>query len=110
MRALALSALMALALVACKPEPGPPRLEPVGAARVEAERKACEADGGIWSSGAFGSICARRTKDANQSCRKESDCEGVCLARSMTCAPVRPLLGCNEVLTDAGTRATLCVD
>lgn len=109
MRGIAMM-LGGLALLAgCTPE-APEPLEPVGPARVVAAQAACEEGGGLWSRGAFGGVCTRLTGDAGKSCRKAGDCEGVCLARSMSCAPVVPLLGCNEVLSDTGMRATLCVD
>ncbi|MDV7272249.1 hypothetical protein RYZ20_15245 [Thioclava sp. A2] len=102
---------LALFLAACQPDaPKPKTLEPVGEARLELERVACKENGGRWVMGGFRAVCERTPKDANKSCSKESDCEGVCLARSRTCAPVVPLLGCNEVLTDYGMVATLCVD
>ena len=104
-------ALVALALTAaCQPEPE--RLPPVGEELVALQRAQCEADGDIWgragAEGAF--ICFRRTRDAGQRCTRADDCSGACLARSGTCSPLDPLIGCEEVLTSSGTRATLCVD
>ena len=55
-------------------------------------------------------ICIQPTRDGGKRCTRESQCDGVCLARSGTCAPVKPLLGCNEVLQDNGVRATLCIE
>lgn len=84
------------------PEPAPP----------SAEQRACTAKGGIWSATGASPLrtCLTPTRDAGKSCRKESDCDGLCLARSRTCAPVKPLFGCNDILQADGTRATLCMD
>lgn len=73
---------------------------------------ACEKRGGsfvaIGRSGAM--TCQMPTRDGGKQCRRESDCEGVCLARSNTCAPVKPLLGCQSILQDDGRRVELCID
>ncbi len=72
---------------------------------------ACEKKKGNWSSaGGKSRICLFNTKDSGKQCTRESDCEGACLARSGTCAPIRPLLGCNEILQDNGARVTLCIN
>lgn len=72
----------------------------------------CEKQGGNWDeAGKTGAkTCFKRTGDAGKQCRKQSTCESVCLARSGTCAPVKPLFGCNDILQDDGSRVTLCVD
>jgi hypothetical protein len=79
---------------------------------IENQRQACTAAGGQFGKGGASDvyICYQRTKDANQSCSAGTDCQGLCLARSQSCAPVTPLLGCQDILTDSGTRATLCLD
>jgi hypothetical protein len=109
MRVLALLAL--LALLGCR-EAAEPALEPVGAARVEAERSACERLGGVFTSSAAGRplACVRPTRDAGRQCRTGSDCAGACLARSNTCAPFVPLFGCHEVITPTGGRVVECLD
>jgi hypothetical protein len=108
MRAALLLALLALA--ACREAPPPP-LEPVGAARVEVERTACERRGGALQSSPRGTLaCVRTLPDAGRQCRAASDCAGACLARSGTCAPFAPLFGCHEVLTPTGARVTECLD
>jgi hypothetical protein len=72
---------------------------------------ACERKRGTWAATEGGlRICIRPTKDGGKRCTRESQCEGVCLARSQTCAPAKPLLGCNEVLQDNGMRATECIE
>ncbi|MGR3290123.1 MAG: hypothetical protein ACU0C9_02845, partial [Paracoccaceae bacterium] len=55
-------------------------------------------------------VCYQDTKDANKSCAVSTDCQGLCLARSRTCSPVIPLLGCHEVLGRLGVRSTLCIE
>lgn len=74
--------------------------------------RACRATGGIWSRTGTAAIftCLQPTPDANAPCRRQSDCDGLCLARSRTCAPVKPLFGCNDIVQDDGTEATLCLD
>ncbi|MGP3697514.1 hypothetical protein [Rhodobacter sp. NSM] len=54
--------------------------------------------------------CVRTPRDAGKRCTRESDCSSRCLARSQTCAPFDPLLGCNDILDDQGRRITLCLD
>jgi|JI10StandDraft_1071094.scaffolds.fasta_scaffold78004_3 hypothetical protein len=72
---------------------------------------ACEKKKGRWvSTGGKAHTCVFTTKDANKHCTRESQCEGACLARSGTCSPVKPLLGCNEILQDNGARVTLCIE
>jgi len=76
------------------------------------ERTACERRGGNWAltPNKTTFTCFRQTRDANQRCSGEDDCQGHCLARSQTCAPIEPLFGCNEILTSDGVRQTLCVE
>jgi hypothetical protein len=91
-------------------EDAPP--QEIDPALLTPEALACAKDGGRWSR--FGAsearACLTPTGDAGKRCTKDSDCEGVCLARSGSCAPVSPLFGCNEVLQDDGRRMTLCLD
>ena len=54
-------------------------------------------------------VCVRETRDGGKSCRRETDCEGLCLARSRSCSPITPVLGCQESLTRDGLRVTECV-
>ena len=76
------------------------------------EELACVRKGGKWSVAgkAGGMSCVHMMRDAGKSCRKKRDCEGDCLARSNSCAPVAPLFGCNEILQDNGAMVTLCID
>lgn len=77
-----------------------------------AEQLLCEKRGGNFSSAEDGGArtCVRRTKDGGKRCDQESDCQGRCLARSNTCSPIDPLLGCNEILQDDGAAVTLCIN
>ena len=73
---------------------------------------ACERDGGRWAraGGSVAMTCFRPTRDGGKSCRRESDCSTLCLARSRTCAPVTPLFGCHQVLQNDGRTVNLCLD
>ena len=73
---------------------------------------ACEKKHGKWSGIGKGDAraCVFQTRDAGKQCDRESQCDGVCLARSGTCSPYKPLYGCNEILQDNGARVTLCLD
>lgn len=88
------------------PEPEaapPPPLSP--------EALACQRRGGTYLTlrAGFGT-CQMPTRDGLQACRRKSDCQGECLARSGTCAPAQPMFGCNDVLDDTGRRTTLCLE
>ncbi|MDN5788220.1 hypothetical protein [Pseudorhodobacter sp.] len=54
--------------------------------------------------------CQFMTKDSGKRCSKETDCEGACLARSRTCAPVKPILGCESILQGDGRQVELCIE
>lgn len=86
------------------PEPPPEPQSP-------AEAK-CLKSGGLWSKAGEGSAqaCVKRTKDAGKRCTKQTQCEGLCLARSGTCAPITPMFGCNDILQADGRMVTLCLD
>lgn len=79
---------------------------------LEGPRTECERSGGRWGARAGGVLftCYRTTSDANRQCRAASDCESLCLARSRTCAPTEPFLGCHEIITDGGGIATQCIN
>lgn len=88
-----------------------PAVEAPGMAKSEAQLT-CEKRKGRWVPlGQAGELrtCIFNTKDSGKQCSRESQCEGACLARSGTCAPFRPLIGCHEVLQDNGMRATQCL-
>ena len=105
-----IAALALIVLAACKPGDGADApLPPVGEARMEIEAAACKKRGGDWIETEGARLCAMRTRDTGKACRTSDDCVGACLARSMTCAPVKPLVGCNEIITSGGLRVTECV-
>ncbi|MEO0830775.1 MAG: hypothetical protein AAFY03_09995 [Pseudomonadota bacterium] len=116
MRAV-LALLACLALAGCQTGEGSDggasgqggNLAPVGEALVEEQREACESGGGTFGRAPNGlNLCFSTPRDAGQRCEQNSDCEGVCLARSRTCAPLIPLVGCNEVLVGPGRVLTEC--
>lgn len=72
---------------------------------------ACERKRGRWADTGGGlKTCVVPTRDGGERCTRENQCEGVCLARSGTCAPAIPMLGCNDILQDNGVRATECIE
>ena len=82
------------------------------AADATPEAIKCIKHGGTWASaGKSGAkACVKRTKDAGKACTKETQCEGYCLARSRSCAPIKPMFGCTEILQADGREVTLCLD
>ncbi len=76
------------------------------------QQRACEERGGTFGAGPgrMTQVCYITPKDSGRACSKASDCEGHCLARSRSCAPVIPLFGCNDILLDSGQAATICLD
>lgn len=98
----------ALLLSGCVEE----ELPPAGQSLVSAREAACVAEGGRWGQGGAAGlfVCYRDTRDGGEACAASTDCQGLCLARSRTCAPVTPLFGCNDVLSANGVRNILCVD
>ena len=85
----------------------PPPPEPV----KSPSQIACEKKGGRFAKAGNSTpvVCVRETRDGGKSCRRETDCEGLCLARSRSCSPITPVLGCQESLTRDGLRVTECV-
>lgn len=99
---------------ATPPAPPPPVQTPDPQAApkpVSPEQAICEKAGGQWAEmpTSTGRICLRRTKDAGKVCHGKRDCQGECLARSGTCSPITPLVGCNDILQADGTEVTLCL-
>ena len=112
---MALASLAALFLVSgCNPldrtpEPTAPQGTPE---YLQQQQQICEAEGGTFGTGPGGAtrVCFIEPEDANQPCSSARDCDGLCLARSRTCAPIKPLFGCHEALLDNGRPATVCLD
>lgn len=110
-RGAVICAALALCLAACIPgRVNPP--EPVGQAKVDLMHAQCVKAGGSFVREENNALftCIGKPRDAGKICSKESDCQSACLARSHTCAPVLPLLGCNEVLTESGLAVMQCVE
>ena len=84
-------------------EPEPPK---------SAEQLLCEKSKGQWlSAGDSGAnYCASLTRDGGKQCHRKGDCQGQCLARSGTCAPIMPLYGCNDILQQDGGAVTMCIN
>jgi hypothetical protein len=109
---------------AAQPEAPPVQTAPDAETEPDAEAEAvpatprspeqldCEGRGGLWTpAGETGAwLCLSPTRDGGKTCHRKSECEGECLARSMTCAPYSPLFGCNDILDKDGRRMTLCID
>lgn len=93
-------------------EATPPEAEVVPPPPPKSELQiACERRRGTWEDTGGGlMICIRPTRDGGKRCTREGQCEGVCLARSGTCSPLDPLLGCHDILQDNGARATQCFE
>ncbi len=95
------------------PEPvaAPAPLPPPDPPMLVQQRAACQRGGGqLMARGSGLFSCVQPTRDSGRSCNAARDCEGLCLARSATCAPFRPIFGCQEVFTAPGRRETLCTD
>jgi len=93
------------------PAPEPTSKPEPKADRNAAARAKCLAGGDLFSktkTGAF--VCVSRTRDSGKTCTGSGQCEGSCLARSGTCSPVTPLVGCHDIVTDNGGMSTVCID
>lgn len=103
-----------IGLAACQTEPEAPDygLQGFNPNAEEQQREVCLKSGGDFRAAGLGArmICFTTPRDAGQACTKATDCDSACLARSRTCAPVQPLIGCNAILDNAGREVTLCVD
>ena len=91
----------------------PVTAEPVAPVEIKtASHLACEKRGGRWSvaGGGTAAFCQTPTNDAGKSCKASTDCAGYCLEKSVTCAPVTPMLGCHDILDEAGRMLTQCIN
>jgi hypothetical protein len=82
-------------------------------ARIRAECDAAGLDTVIG--GPSGWYCARATTDAGRTCRRESDCEGFCMAgspsaRTGQCSTHTVFQACLPILDDSGERIELCIE
>ena len=98
---------MSAAARAAETPAAPPPPEPL----KSPSQIACEKTGGRFAKAGNSTtfVCARETCVGGKSCRRETDCEGLCLARSRSCSPITPVFGCQESLTRDGLRVTECV-
>ncbi|MEM1387775.1 MAG: hypothetical protein AAGG54_09210 [Pseudomonadota bacterium] len=89
-----------------------PIIDPANTEALDSERVICEEKGGLWSrvGGRDAFTCVSATRDANRFCTAANHCEGHCLARSGTCAPFTPLVGCHDVVSPDGGMVTICID
>ena len=86
-------------------------VRPPETAMMALQRTTCERGGGRFLPRGTGVYaCIFPTSDAGQRCDAAADCEGACLARSRSCAPIQPLFGCQEVFTLPGRREILCTE
>ncbi|MEZ5796321.1 MAG: hypothetical protein R3D63_01735 [Paracoccaceae bacterium] len=92
--------------------PAPVAADPVPEEQKSPAQLACEKRGNIWAQAGESSVhtCVKRTGDSGKRCTTGKQCQGACLARSMTCSPYDPLLGCNDIIQDDGRRVTLCLN
>ncbi|QDC10719.1 hypothetical protein FHY55_16430 [Oceanicola sp. D3] len=87
--------------------PEPP---PVPAALTGQAAQCTKTKGRFVQRGEGGTFtCVRPTRDANKSCDDSSDCEGLCFAKSRTCAPATPLFGCYDAL-ESGRVVKICTE
>jgi hypothetical protein len=93
------------------PEPATPEPPPPVVVKSPAQIT-CERRGGRWSvtGGGAAAFCQTPTRDGGKSCRASTDCTGYCLEKSRTCAPVTPMLGCHDILNEAGRMLTQCIN
>jgi hypothetical protein len=106
---------------AAQPAPAPNKAAPAAPEATEEiastlpaspEEARCLRTGGTWATaGQSGAkACVALTRDGGKACTRQSQCEGYCLARSGTCAPITPMFGCNDILQDDGREVMLCLD
>jgi hypothetical protein len=93
------------------PEPVP-EVEEVDPALQTPAALACLKQGGRYLpiGSSISRACVTPTRDGGDRCESGKTCDGECLARSLTCAPVTPLFGCNEIIQEDGRRVTLCIE
>lgn len=108
-----MAVVLLVLLAACRDEPAPdygiPNYDPN---MLDRQHAACAERGGSFrKSGISGGwVCFQPMPDANEPCATSSDCDGLCLARSKTCTPIMPLIGCHEVVLASGAVVKQCVE
>ncbi len=113
LRRVSVAAVFFIILAACQEDgPNPSEDQTVFPDLLKIQRDACEKDGGRWGLAANKAtyVCYRTLFDANKTCSTGRDCEGLCLARSRTCSPIKPFYGCHQVLSNSGVPQTLCIE
>lgn len=100
-----------LLLSGCLGATGQPPAGQGGMVSPAQAKAACTATGGRYLGRKGGlMLCFHTPPDAGKVCRRSTDCTAGCLARSHTCAPVTPLIGCQQLLDSAGRLVTQCVN
>lgn len=112
---LLIALTLMVALAACqhtKDEPADTGLAGYDPHMIENQQQDCAARGGRFGQGGLSGsfVCYEDTEEGSKSCSSSNDCTGFCLARSKTCAPIKPLFGCNDVLGSSGAASTICLD
>ncbi|MCO6381145.1 hypothetical protein [Oceanicola sp. 502str15] len=88
----------------------PPEPPPVPAALTGQAAQCTKKKGRFVRRGDGGTfVCVQPTRDANKRCDDGSDCEGICFAKSRTCAPATPLFGCYDALEN-GRVVNICTE
>jgi len=80
--------------------------------QVLAQQKAeCLEAGGRWGRGGILALeqCFPTYSDGGKSCNRESDCQGMCMADTRTCAQSFSY-GCLSYLNDDGKAEEICID
>ena len=75
------------------------------------QKTACLETGGTWGRGGILGLqqCFPNYSDAGKSCNRDSDCQGMCLADTRTCAKTFSF-GCISHLNDDGNLEEICID
>lgn len=102
----------AAALAALKISPQGASAAAPAAAAPSLQQQACIAKGGRWEKAGSkqAQVCVQPAADAGKSCSKQSDCSSQCMARSRSCAPFWPIMGCTDVIQNNGAVVALCLE
>lgn len=80
--------------------------------KVQAQQKLeCLEAGGRWGRGGLMGLshCFPNYSDGGKACNSASDCQGMCMADTRTCAATFSF-GCLSYLNDAGVAEEICID